>query len=463
SMARDEDTLKGRQIGDKYVLGERLGEGGMGVVYAAEQRGLDRTVAVKLLRAELAREPHVLHRFVTEARAGSKLSHRNLVTVHDFGELPDGSPYLVMEHVRGEPLSTLLAAFGPLSPHRAAELVGQVLAGLAEAHLAGIVHGDVKTDNVIVERARDGSELAKLVDFGLASFTDDPPPLFGSERMLSGTPEYLAPEVVLGAVPTPASDVYGAGIVLYELLTGTTPFCGGTTAEILARHLDEDVVPPSLRNPERAIPAALERVVLRALEKLPVARYRDARAFAAALAAAAPEDEQPEPAIGAAPTIGFSTEAPTRDLSHEQLPANIAARRRLATGTGAHAATPTLQLRHELGDAIARGAVDEIVAGYLDLARALVDERRLPDAAAELAEAVDLLTRGGGPLALDAPEPVWRVLLALAAIYAGIGDAPRARQAATAAHELATRVHSVVGTERAYALLQRFARAPRGA
>ncbi len=454
-MLADGDTLQGRRIDDKYVLGEQLGAGGMGIVYAAEQPELGRTVAIKLVRRELFGEPHVLRRFRTEARAGSMLSHRNLVAVHDFATTDDGAPYLVMEHVRGEALSELLAAAGPLAARYAACLVGQVLAGLAEAHGAGIVHGDVKTDNVIVERTRDGSELVKVIDFGLARFLDDPPFTAPAERVLSGTPEYLAPEVILGAAPTPASDVYGAGVILYELLVGCTPFGGGTTAEILTRHLDEDVIPPSLRNPDCAISAALERVVLRALAKEPLDRYIDAVAFAQALAAVVPASD--EPLAHHTTWSAFSTEAPTREL---EIPPIVRARRRLAAGTRQRESEAAGALRRELGEAIARGAVDAIVAGYLQLARTLVDEHRLASAASELEEAIDLVTHGRGPSAADAPEPAWRVLLALAAIYDGLGDPIRARKIATEAHDLAARNRSAIGAERAHALIERFARRP---
>jgi serine/threonine protein kinase len=451
-MVADGDALEGRHIDDKYVIGPRLGAGGMGVVYAAEQPALGRTVAIKLVRRELFGETNVLRRFRTEARAGSLLSHRNLVAVHDFATTDDGAPYLVMERVRGEPLAEVLAACGPLPVRRAVSLVGQVLAGLGEAHGAGIVHGDVKTDNVIVEHTRDGSELVKVIDFGLARFLDDPPFAAPSERVLSGTPEYLAPEVILGAAPTPASDVYGAGVILYELLAGCTPFGGGTTAEILSRHLDEDVVPPSLRNPECAIPAALERIMLRALAKEPLERYVDATAFALALAAVPAYDE---PLAQHATCSAFSTEATTREM---QLPPIVRARRRLAAGTRPSESEAASALRRELGSAITSGAVDAIVAGYLQLARALVDEHRLASAASELEEAVDLLTHGQGPAAADAPEPAWRILLALAAIYAGLGDPIRARKVAVVAHDLAARNCSDIGAERAHALIERFAR-----
>ena len=458
-MSRNEDGMTGRLIGDRYVLGEKLGEGGMGVVYMAEQIGLERTVAIKMLRDDLASESHVLRRFLTEARAGSRLSHRNLVTVHDFGTLETGTPYLVMEHVRGESLSNVLAACGTLSMPRALDLVGQVLDGLAEAHAHGVIHGDVKTDNILVERAFDGREIARLIDFGLACFADDPPLLVNGERLLSGTPEYVAPEVILGAPPTRASDVYGAAIVLYELLTGTTPFAGGTTAEILARQLDEDVVPPSLRNPEQPVPEELEAVIMRALAKQPSQRPRDVRELAKALAAAAPGVDRSEAVTTRIVKLGFSTEAPTRNLEVSE---DIAARRRVAAGTRPQPATRTQDFRAELGASIARGDVAAIVTGYLGLARSLVDEHRLPAAARELEEAIDLLTRGDGPMSPDAPEPVWRVLLALAAIYAGTGD-PRADRAAADAREVALRARSSVGCERAHALLQRFARVAHGA
>lgn len=424
-----------RSLGDRYMLTELIGSGGMGLVYAAEQPCLKRTVAVKLMRSEFSGDAYMLRRFHTEAIVGSQLRHPNLVAVIDYGNDSDGTPYLVMELVRGESLSDVLAAEGSLAPRRAAKLVADLLEGLGAAHVARFVHADVKTDNLIVEQ-RAGVEVAKLIDFGLARSIDDPN---ADLPLVSGTPEYLAPEVIGGAPPSMASDVYAAGVVLYELLTGGTPFAGSSITEILHCHLEDDVIPPSLRNPEAEIPPALEAVVMRALAKDPHDRFDDAEHFAAALAAATPREEQSVAAARLRPV--FSSERPTRDMPRVE--------RRFPAGT--HPQQPQFPLR----DAIARGDVPRIVAGYLELARTFVDGHELERAVASLEEAIDLVTCGAGRCAVDAPEPVWRLLLTLAALYDGLGDRARARRAALDGQAQAARCNSPVGRGRARALIER--------
>ena len=155
-------TRRGEVIGGKYILGEVLGMGGMGVVYLAAQAGLERSVALKMLRPELDLLPSVVRRFHNEALAGARLSHPNVIAVFDAGATADGSPYLVMEHVSGRSLARIAAEERPLSLRRVADLVRQILAALDETHQAGLVHADVKSDNVLVQRRRDDTEIAKL-------------------------------------------------------------------------------------------------------------------------------------------------------------------------------------------------------------------------------------------------------------------------------------------------------------
>jgi eukaryotic-like serine/threonine-protein kinase len=272
-----------------YVLGEMLGRGGMGAVYAAWQPSLGRAVAVKLLHPELAEDPRIVDQFFLEATAGSRLSHPNLAGAIDVGVTDDGQPFLVMERVRGERLGAIVAREGALPVRTAGAVLGQVLSALDAAHRAGVVHADVKSDNVLIDVGPDGREVAVLIDFGIARLTDRPPPPDDpTGQTLSGTPAYLAPELIAGAPPTVASDIYAAGIVLYELLCGSTPFRTHSTIATLARHLEEDAVPPSLRSPDAGISAALDRVVLRAVAKDPALRFATAAQFAAALLEAMP-------------------------------------------------------------------------------------------------------------------------------------------------------------------------------
>jgi serine/threonine-protein kinase len=264
----------------KYILGDVLGSGGMGTVYSATQISLGRRVAIKLPHPAMAGNPYVSRRFRTEARAGAQLDHPNIARVLDFGGR-DGALFLVMEYVGGVPLDKLVVDQGPLDAGAAVELVRQLLAALAAAHAWGIIHGDVKTANLLVESTAAAPPHARLIDFGLARFSRES--THHDDRLLSGTPEYLAPELIEGGSPTIASDLYAAGVVLYELLTGFTPFGGGSVDEIMQRHVEGSASPPSLRSPERDIPPAIEAVVMRALARDPRGRFVSAAQFAAAL------------------------------------------------------------------------------------------------------------------------------------------------------------------------------------
>ena len=421
----------------KYVLGELIGAGGMGLVYIATQPALQRTVAIKILRKELIGEAHVLERFRREALVGARIQHPGLVTVLDVGETADGRPFLAMEYVRGRPLLEL-ARDGALTLPRICEIVAQVLAALAEVHGAGVVHADVKCDNVLIETAHDGRDRARLLDFGLAHIESDVRPLADPtagtvEYFVSGTPEYLAPEVIRGAPPTPASDVYGVGVLLYELLTGTPPFAGGSAMDILARHLSDAVVLPSLRQPERYIPRAIEEVVVRALAKDPRERFADADAFAVALAAAAP----PIAEIGC-PHCGapISIDGPHRvacctssmrastalgpQLATEdwRAPPDAAnPRRRTARASRGHGTSDHVRrLREAIAAAIRSGKVDQLADGYLALASFLVKRRDRRAAIRELEEGVTIATAGGDPSEAPPGSPAEVLASALAAL-----------------------------------------------
>ena len=294
-------------IAGRYLLCNVLGAGGMGVVYRAIDRARGLEVAIKLLHPRHASNPRATERLGAEGRAGSCVHHPNVVAVLDNGAAGDGTPYIVMELVRGQSLDQLIHTAGLLPLRRVAVIIEQILAGLQALHAAGFVHGDVKSGNVLVDPAG-GADAIKLIDLGLARSPDEIDPTRG--RVASGTPEYMAPEVIRGEGTIPASDLYAAGVVCYQLLTGTTPFEGGTAREILRRQLDDVVVPPSLRAFDRDIPGALDRVVMRALKKEPAERYATAAAFAHALAAATPIIEPP--AAGKVRSV-FSTSAPTKE------------------------------------------------------------------------------------------------------------------------------------------------------
>lgn len=287
------DPLVGRVFADKFCLREKIGSGANGSVYRADQTSLGRTVAVKVMNPEIARDPRFIRKFHDEARAASRLNHPNVVSVIDFGETSDGLFYLVMEFLHGVTLTDVMRQ-ERLSIDRIADIITQILSALEEAHEGGVVHADLKTDNTMVERRRGGWDLVKVVDFGIARLTgkideDDSE----SDDSVFGTPEYMAPEIIRGDESTPATDIYAVGIMLYELLVGKTPFADRPTLAILECHLKEVPEAPSRRAP-MAVPAYLEKAVLRALEKRPADRFVNANAFAAALMPPARSDGRVE-------------------------------------------------------------------------------------------------------------------------------------------------------------------------
>jgi hypothetical protein len=443
---------RGDVIDGSYLLGRILGIGGMGVVYEAIQRSLGRTVAIKLPRPELASDPVVRERFRIEARASSRINHPNVVHILDFCET-GGVPYLVMEHVPGRRLSDLVIERGGLSTAFAVELVSQILAGLQDAHANGIVHSDVKCDNILVQTVRDGRVMPRLIDFGIAHFVGGScAPGADTAHDIVGTPEYLAPELIRGDTPTFASDVYAVGVLLYELMTGATPFAGGTRAQVLSRQLREQPMPLSWWAPHRGVPPALDAVVARALAKEPADRFADAGAFGAALARVPFNEPGPlRPRVWpAASTEVFSTEATTASLRADAVA--LAATSAAPAGPGSR---PRIdEQRRAVGAAIREGDVDAIAIAYLELARVLLDAHRVGTAIAELEEGVELLS---AVPAGTSRSPLWRLLLSLAAIYGGRGDRAQARSIARAARDQAVAAGSAVGRERAERLWTRLA------
>ena len=271
--------LVGRVLGDKFKLTACIGIGGSGAVYRADQIALGRTVAVKILNEELSADARMIKRFRDEAMSASRLNHPNCVSIIDYGQSPDGLLYLAMEYVKGPTLTQLLVTQNPLPIDRVTDIVMQSLAGIEEAHLAGVIHADLKADNIILDQRRAGIDVVKIVDFGIARLITT---ARDEDRSISGTPEYMAPEVISGAPPSFASDIYAVGIILYELLAYKTPFFAGSTTEILANHLKAMV--PSLAARREQVPKELEGIVARALAKHPNDRFASAADMRAALA-----------------------------------------------------------------------------------------------------------------------------------------------------------------------------------
>jgi serine/threonine protein kinase len=285
-------------LGHDCTLGAQLGAGGMGQVFAAEHP-VAGPLAVKLLQNQLLSEPLFVERVANEGRAAARIRHENVVRVIDHGMTSAGVPFVAMERVTGVSLLALIQREGLLSLPRIRTVAAQVLAGLAAIHRAGLVHADLKSDNLLIDDDR-----VTIIDFGLAREA-----CCADRHLISGTPEYMAPELIRGDVITPAADLYAVGVILYELLTGTTPFGGGPAAAIFDRHLHDEVVPPSKRCPDRAIPAALDALVVRALAKKPEDRFADADELLEALLEAIDENCD---ADVVATTQMFSISGPTR-------------------------------------------------------------------------------------------------------------------------------------------------------
>lgn len=275
----------GRVLGGKFRLRSFIGAGSSGTVYQADQVALGRTVAVKILNPALAGDARLVGRFHDEALAASRLNHPNTVSVIDYGQTEDGLLYIVMEYLRGVTLTRVIEDESPLSDERIGEIATQMLSGLEEAHEAGVVHADLKADNIVVEHRRGDWYLVKVVDFGIARIMGTPR-AEEDERTICGTPEYMAPEVIGGDEPTFASDLYSIGVILYEMLTGKTPFVGGSSIEVLTRHLRQAPVPPSVKVRGRPVNEKLEQAILRALAKHPADRHASATEFRQALESA---------------------------------------------------------------------------------------------------------------------------------------------------------------------------------
>jgi len=284
------DPFVGRVLDEKYRLDSRLGEGGMGTVYRATHLLIDRPVAVKVLHQRFVEDEAAQERFRREARAAGRLQHTNAVTVTDFGRTSDGCVYIVMELLEGRDLRELLAFESPLESGRAVMLMSQVAAAVEAAHESGVIHRDLKPANIFIVQPKNAPPLVKVLDFGIAklaadSGNDSEQHALTLTGVMIGTPRYMSPEQCDGARLTPAADVYSLGIILYEMLTGATPFTGPSPLAVALQHSSK---PP--RRPTElvaGIPLELERVVLHALEKNPLNRPPDAGAFRLELLAAA--------------------------------------------------------------------------------------------------------------------------------------------------------------------------------
>ena len=263
----------GDYLDNRYVIDRPIARGGMATVYRCVDTRLGREVAAKVMHEQYVHDPVFLDRFRREARAMAQLSHPNLVNVYDFSAQGD-TIFLIMELITGGTLRELLAERGPMPPHAATSVLRGLLTGLGVAHAKGLVHRDIKPDNVLIS----ADHQVKLADFGLVRAAAESPQ---STDQIVGTVSYLSPEQVNGSAITPASDVYSAGIVLFELLTGRTPFTGDTPLAHAYARLQDDVPPPSQLID--GVPMLFDELVTTATARTPSERFRDAGEFLDAL------------------------------------------------------------------------------------------------------------------------------------------------------------------------------------
>ena len=250
-----QDRYLGKVIKGRYTVLQKLGEGGMGTVFLAEQISMGRKVALKFLQGSYATDDEFIARFRREARLAASLNHRNIVTIHDFDQSDDDTLFIAMEYLEGDKLSNIIRRDSPLSISLAVRLGIQVAEGLEAAHGAGVIHRDLKPDNIVV-MGEAGGETIKVMDFGIARLRE----VGAADRLtradiIIGTPAYMAPEQVEGAEVSERTDIYALGIVLYEMLSGSVPFKASTPAAVLVKQIQEAPVP--LHKLRRDIPSSL--------------------------------------------------------------------------------------------------------------------------------------------------------------------------------------------------------------
>jgi eukaryotic-like serine/threonine-protein kinase len=405
----------GDMLAGKYRVERTLGEGGVGIVVAAWHTELRTRVAIKLLRPSLTASEEAVKRFSREARAASTLRSEHVVRVFDVGKLPDGTPYMVMEHLEGQDLAGTLAAHGPMSAAEAVGYVLQACEGVAEAHSVGIVHRDLKPTNLFLTQSVDGRSLVKVLDFGIAKQAELEleGALTGSFTVV-GSPQYMSPEQMRssGSVDV-RSDIWSLGVCLYELLTSAVPFDGPTVMDICSNVMTRSTrSPDSLRS---EVPARLAAVVMRCLEKEPERRYPDLAALADALEEFVPEAER-----GAAARVRRVLRRPTAPAKQPGAPrdSSRSAHATLALprlyDSGASPTSPSPRRRRTLRLALLTVAGVAVAAG----ATVLIAARRgrstgsnsapvtgLPEGPVVAAQTIDASLAEAPPLLPPSPDP----------------------------------------------------------
>ncbi len=287
------DPVLGTLVAGRYRIIKPLGEGGMGQVYLAEHEAIEKKVAVKVLRREYSEKPDIVARFQQEAVSASRIKHPNVLDVFDFGQLDNGCFFLAMEFLEGNDLADELTRHRLIDPQRGVRIALQICRALAAAHSRGVVHRDMKPENVFLQHIGDGEEIVKIVDFGIAQLrsTEEAAASEPKRRrltrtgMIFGTPEYMAPEQAAGKKADLRVDVYATGIILYEMFTGAVPFTGETFMAVLAAHLNNPTPPMTTVCPDLQVSVEMQHVIVRALLKNPDERFQSMGELAAAILA----------------------------------------------------------------------------------------------------------------------------------------------------------------------------------
>ncbi len=270
------DPYLGCTIDNRYKVEALLGEGGMGMVYLCRHKIIHKPVALKILRADLARDQEVTERFLMEARAASSIGSEHIIDISDFGQLPDGSAYFVMEFLEGQPLSAVVEPMVGMPLAQSLHVAAQLCVGLAAAHAAGIVHRDLKPDNIYLVHRGEDPHFVKILDFGIAKVTTAATDKLTQAGSVFGTPHYMSPEQAAGSAVDQRGDIYSIGVILYEMASGQVPFDADNFMGILTQHMYR--APPSLRALERQnterVPPGLEAIILKCLSKKPSQRYQ---------------------------------------------------------------------------------------------------------------------------------------------------------------------------------------------
>jgi serine/threonine-protein kinase len=297
------DPLIGTTLSGRYVIEDRVGEGGMATVYRARYKLMDRPCAVKVMNPAYSTDATVRERFRREAKSAQALSHPNVIEIFDQGERDDGTPYIVMELLEGQTLSALIDN-GPVVAPRAVPIMIQIARGIARAHDLGVVHRDLKPDNIFICRRADGSDLVKILDFGIARSRSDT--RLTSAGELFGTPQYMAPERVMSGETGPSVDLYAVGVIFFEMVTAGLPFEAADPPTFLVKHIKETPPSPRSRNPR--VPELLDALILQLLEKDPKARPVDAHriekdlvGLALSVGAVVPPEPEDDPASSRPP------------------------------------------------------------------------------------------------------------------------------------------------------------------